>query len=95
VTHKLSSPTGRMEKGSTSDTQDVKSHGSDGDRERCYRVPQVRHVTCKSSCPIGWMEKEKGVVGSHKSDGEGSTSTSDTQAIGSHRSDGERPHRYM
>ena len=42
------------------------------------------------------MEMEKGVVGSYKSDGEGSTSTSDTQAVGSHRSDGngERLHRF-
>ena len=50
-----------------------------------------------SSGPIGQMEMEKGVVGSHKSDGEGSISTSDMQAIGSHRSDGhgERPHMYM
>ena len=46
--------------------------------------------------PTGRMEMEKGVVGSHKSNGEGSTSTSDTQAIGSNRSDGhgERPHRF-
>ena len=59
-------------------------------------VPQV-HVTRKPSGPTGRMEMEKGAFGAHKLDGEGSTSTSDTQAIGSHRSDGdgERPHRYM
>jgi len=39
---------------------------------------------------------EKGVVESHKSYGEGSTTTSDMQAIGCHMSNGdrERPHRY-
>ena len=46
-------------------------------------------MTRKLSGPIGWMEIEKGATGSHKSDGEGSISTSDTQAIGSHRSDGD------
>ena len=51
-------------------------------------VPQV-HVTRKPSGPIGRMEMEKGAIGSHKSDGEGSTSTIDTQAVGSHRSDGD------
>ena len=53
-------------------------------------------MTRKLSGPTGRMEMEKGAVGSHKSDGEGSTSTSDTQAVGSHRSDGhgERPHRF-
>ena len=58
-------------------------------------VPQV-HVTRKPSDPTGRIEMEKGVVGSHKSDGEGSTITSDTQAIESHRSDGhgDRPHRF-
>jgi hypothetical protein len=49
-----------------------------------------------SSGPTGQMEMDKGVVESHKLDGEGSISTSDTQAVGSHKSDGdgERPHRY-
>jgi hypothetical protein len=77
--------------------QVVRSHRSDGDGERCHRVSQVGHVTRKPSGPAGLMEMEKGAVGSHKSDGEGSTSTSDTQAIGSHRSDGdrERPYKYM
>jgi hypothetical protein len=58
-------------------------------------VPQV-HMTRKPLGPIGQMKIEKGVVESHKSDGEGSISTSDMQAIGSHRSDGdrERPHRF-
>ena len=58
-------------------------------------VPQVGHITCKPLGPTGQMEIEKGVVGSHKLDGEGSISTSDTQAIGSHRldGDGERCHR--
>jgi len=58
-------------------------------------VPYV-HVTRKSSGPIGRMEMEKYAVGSHKLDEEGSTSTSDTQAVGSHRSDGhgDRPHRF-
>jgi hypothetical protein len=53
-------------------------------------------MTRKPSGPTGQMEMEKGAVGSHKSDGEGSTSTSDKQAVGSHRpdGDGERPHRY-
>jgi hypothetical protein len=53
-------------------------------------------MTCKLSGPTGRMEIEKGAVRSHKSDGEGSTSTSDTQAIGSHRSvgHGDRPHRF-
>jgi hypothetical protein len=36
----------------------------------------------------GRIETEKGDVVSHKLDGEGSTSTSDTQAVRSHRSDG-------
>ena len=60
-----------------------------------WMVPQV-HVTRKLLGPTGRMEMEKGVVGSHKSNGEGSTSTSDTQAIGSHRLDehGDRPHRF-
>ena len=58
-------------------------------------VPQV-HMTRKPWGPIGRMEMEKGAVGPHKSDGEGSIRTSDTQAIGSHRSDGhgERPHSF-
>ena len=52
-------------------------------------------MTRKPSSPTGRMEMVKGVVGSHKSDGEGSTSTSDTQAIGSHwlNGHGERLHR--
>ena len=39
---------------------------------------------------------EKGAIGSHKLDGEGSTSTSDMQAVRFHRSDGhrDRPHRF-
>ena len=55
-----------------------------------------RQVTHKASGPIGQMEMEKGTFGSHKSNGEGSTSISDTQVIGSHRSDGhgDRPHRF-
>jgi hypothetical protein len=46
-------------------------------------------------CPTSQMEMEKGAIGSHKFDGEGSTSTSDTQVVESHRSDGhgEIPHR--
>ena len=46
------------------------------------------------SGPIGWIDMEKGVIRSHVSDGEGSTSTSDTQAVESHRldGDGERLH---
>ena len=51
-------------------------------------------MTCKSSSPIGRMEMEKGAIGFHRSDGEGSTSTSDTQAIGSHRSDGDGERRH-
>jgi hypothetical protein len=53
-------------------------------------------VTHKPSGPIGRMEMEKGVVESHRLDGEGSTSTSDMKDVGSHRSDGdgERPHMY-
>ena len=67
-----------MEKGSISDTQAVGSHRSDGDGERCRRVPQVGHVTRKPSGPTDRIEMEKGTIGSHKSDGEGSISTSDT-----------------
>jgi hypothetical protein len=85
----LSGPTSQ-----TRDIQAVGSHRSDGDGERCCRVPQVGHMICKPSGPTSQMEMEKGVVGSHKSDGEGSTSTSDTQAVRSHKLDGERPHRY-
>ena len=48
-------------------------------------------MTHKPSSPTDQMEMEKGVVGSHKLDGEGSTSTSDTQAVGSHMSDGDGP----
>jgi hypothetical protein len=53
-------------------------------------------VTRKPLGPTGQMKMEKGAVGSHRSDEEGSTSTSDMQAVGSHWSDGdeERPHRY-
>lgn len=54
-------------------------------------MPQVRHVTRKRSSPIGQKEMEKGVVRSHKLGGEGSTSTSDSQAVGSHRLDGKGP----
>jgi len=43
------------------------------------------HVTHKPSGPIGRMEMEKGVIGSHKLDREGSTSTCDMQAVESHR----------
>ena len=79
--------------------QAIESHGSDGDRERLGPIGRMEkdpQVTRKPSGPTGRMEIEKGVVESHRSDGEGSTSTSDTQAIRSHKSDGhgERPHRY-
>ena len=47
-------------------------------------------MTCKPSGPTGRTEMEKGLVGSHKSDGEGSTSTSDMQAIGSYRLNGDQ-----
>ena len=53
-------------------------------------------MTRNPSGPIGQMEMEKGAFRSHKLDGEGSTSTSDTQAVGSHRPDGQgdRPIRF-
>jgi hypothetical protein len=70
VTHKPSGPTGRMEKGSTSDTQAV------GSRVGWRKGPQVK---CKPSGPTGRMEMEKGPTGirdtqavrSHMSDGDG------------------------
>ena len=67
MTYKLSGPTGQMEmeKGA------IGSHRSNGDKERCCRVPQVRWRWRKVPLgPIGRMEMEKGVVGPHKSDRE-------------------------
>jgi hypothetical protein len=54
------------------DTKDVGSHRSDGDEERYRRVPHDGHVRCKLLGPTCSMEMDKGVIGSHRSGGEGS-----------------------
>jgi hypothetical protein len=66
MTHKLSSPIGRMEM----EKGVVGSHRSDRDGERYHSTSQMKkgpqaQVTCKPSDPTSQMEMEKGPTGTH------------------------------
>jgi hypothetical protein len=87
MTRKPLGPIGQMEKGSTSDTQAVGSHRSDGDGERCCQVPQVGWGWRKvPSGPTNRMEKGPQAQVTHKPSGptgrmemeKGPTGTHDT-----------------